>query len=203
MEFKGIHEPIISKELFQRVQEVIRIRDYAGERKRKHPHYLRGTVFCGTCGSRMSSAWVKGKYLYFYCLGQKRANNCKEPYILAEHLESEIEDLYKSIELPLEVVEKLTLELEKEIAERESNNFKEKELLVKKLDNLNKQRFKLIEAYYEELVLKEVLKREQERILTEIALCENRLKVLGAKIDQAEKSLSKLSKWLSAAMKLT
>ncbi|RJQ52070.1 MAG: hypothetical protein C4521_11025 [Actinobacteria bacterium] len=43
----------------------------AGERKRKHPHYLKGTLYCGHCGSKLSYTLEKGKYGYFYCLGKK------------------------------------------------------------------------------------------------------------------------------------
>jgi len=59
LEYKGIHEPLVSKELFNRVQEVFKLHDKAGERKRRHPHYLKGTLFCGECGSRMSTQLKK------------------------------------------------------------------------------------------------------------------------------------------------
>ena len=74
---EGRHEPIADKELFERVQEVLKARNQAGERKRKHPRYLKGTIYCGECGSRMSTTIAKGEYTYFYCLSQKRHNGCK------------------------------------------------------------------------------------------------------------------------------
>ncbi|MCL6473043.1 MAG: recombinase family protein [Firmicutes bacterium] len=37
LEVEGRHEPLIDKELFEIVQEVLKARDQAGERKRKHP----------------------------------------------------------------------------------------------------------------------------------------------------------------------
>ena len=57
--YKGRHEPLISEELFERVQAVFDTRATAGERLRKHPHYLKGSIWCGHChhdGSRESAA---------------------------------------------------------------------------------------------------------------------------------------------------
>lgn len=36
-------------ETFDRVQKLLDTRGYAGERKRKHDHYLKGTLWCGRC----------------------------------------------------------------------------------------------------------------------------------------------------------
>ena len=110
IETQGVHTPLINKDQWDRVQEVMKVRNLAGERRRKHPHYLRGTVYCGECGSRMSSD-IKTKngkeYLYFYCLGQKRRNGCKQKYIASGDLENLIESSYEEIELTEKVRAKL------------------------------------------------------------------------------------------------
>jgi len=59
--YEGVHEAIVSPTLFTRVQEVFKTHDKAGERVRKHPHYLRGSLYCGSCGSRMTSAYERGR----------------------------------------------------------------------------------------------------------------------------------------------
>lgn len=41
----GVHEPLVSEELFERVQEFFRLHDLAGVRQRRQSHYLRGTLF--------------------------------------------------------------------------------------------------------------------------------------------------------------
>nr|NIM47524.1 recombinase family protein [Candidatus Aenigmarchaeota archaeon] len=189
MEFKGNHKPLISKELFGQVQGVLRSHDYAGERKRKHPHYLRGTVFCGECGSRMSSQIAKKRYLYFYCLGQKRNNGCKNPYILATNLERSIELLYKNIQLPKELAEKTIEKIKKEITERESSSIKDKERFKRNLTKLNNQRYKLMEAYYNEAIPVEVLKKEQQRITDEIAKTEEKINITQENLKEFEKVL--------------
>lgn len=49
----GRHEPLIDRDLFEKVQKVIA---------------ARGTEFC-QCEARLSTLTAKGRFEYFYCLG--------------------------------------------------------------------------------------------------------------------------------------
>jgi site-specific DNA recombinase len=51
----GRHAPLIDRETFEKVQEVMRSAMLTGNRTRKHKHYLRGSLFCGNCGRLWSS----------------------------------------------------------------------------------------------------------------------------------------------------
>jgi len=49
-EYQGRHEPLVSAELFARVQAVLDERlPSPGERQRRHHHYLKGSLWCGRC----------------------------------------------------------------------------------------------------------------------------------------------------------
>jgi site-specific DNA recombinase len=77
VQYKGQHKALVAKNVFERVQEVLRLHNKAGVRERTHDHYLKGLLYCGECGSRLSLTLAKGKYSYFYCLGQKNARRHK------------------------------------------------------------------------------------------------------------------------------
>lgn len=68
---KGHHEPIISLETFERIQE--RLNDTAKAPARKDiskDFPLRGFVLCDDCGKPMTSCWSKGRsqlYPYYFC----------------------------------------------------------------------------------------------------------------------------------------
>ncbi|MCX4097404.1 recombinase family protein [Nocardia sp. alder85J] len=47
--YPGRHDPIVSHELFERVQEVLHLRSGRGQRDRVHQHYLKGSLFCQRC----------------------------------------------------------------------------------------------------------------------------------------------------------
>ena len=130
---KGNHEPIISQDIFEKAKEILKINNTAGERKRKHPHYLKGTIYCGECGSRMSITIAKGQYPYFYCLGQKRNDGCNQEYVLVDTIEKEIEELYLQIEIPKAKSNKLKDKFRKEFAQQGILFTKEKEFHNKRI----------------------------------------------------------------------
>ena len=83
IEYPGLHEPLIDTATFNKVQDLLAARAARGTRERRHNHYLKGTLFCGVCGRGLSFQLAKGRYEYFYCLGQKNRNptGCQEPYM--------------------------------------------------------------------------------------------------------------------------
>ncbi len=191
VDYQGEHETFIDKMLFQRVQDMIRAKDTAGERKRKHPHYLKGTLFCGECGSKLSFMLAKGQYPYFYCLGQKRHNGCSQPYIEVGLIETKIENLYAKMRITPKRHRELQTYLEEEMIARSADSLRERKTLTKTIDNLTGERYKLIKAYYAEAINIDLLKTEQMRLDAEIMLAEERLETVDVKADQVQTMLEK------------
>ena len=54
--YPGRHEPLVPVLLFERVQTKLDSKRQSGERQRIHHHYLKGTLYCDTCGTRLRSA---------------------------------------------------------------------------------------------------------------------------------------------------
>ena len=52
--FHTIHCMPWREPLYDRVQDVLLAHDFAGEKQRVHIHYLKGSIFCDWCGSRLS-----------------------------------------------------------------------------------------------------------------------------------------------------
>jgi hypothetical protein len=164
--YEGQHKALIPQSLFERVQETLRARDIAGVRQRRHEHYLKGLLHCGECGRRLSLTLANGRYLYFYCLGQRGSarTGCRQPYILAGDAEALVEDLYRQIQLPRSWVRRLTEELEAEIVERQAEASERRVLLTKTLAKLAEERGKLLQAFYANATPLDLLKAEQDRI---------------------------------------
>lgn len=84
VEYRGLHEALVDEDTFARVQAIFAARDGRSLRDRRHRHYLKGIVFCGVCGRAPSLQLSKGRYRYFYCLGQKDRHyptGCRENYV--------------------------------------------------------------------------------------------------------------------------
>jgi site-specific DNA recombinase len=85
VQYEGKHVPLISPATFDEVQRRLSANRVAGERYRIYTHYLKGTVYCGRCASRLSLSRFKGHggdYEYFFCLGRHGQRTvCDMPYL--------------------------------------------------------------------------------------------------------------------------
>ena len=94
--FEGKHEPIISKKLFDSVQEVMS-RKSKPHSKGLKPYIYRGFFRCGECGCFITTETQKG-YNYLRCT--KRKNPCEQKYIREELITSQIQKEIKKVSLP-------------------------------------------------------------------------------------------------------
>ena len=110
-EYPGRHEPILSEELFTKVQEVLDGQRGGGTRARVHHHYLKGTVWCARCHKRLILIPGKSKsgtrYFYYLCRG-KQDRTCTLPYLPVEKCERAVENQYTRISLPAELRDRIT-----------------------------------------------------------------------------------------------
>lgn len=78
-EYKGKHKPIISKNLFYQVQEVLKKRSADTGEKGKLKFLLRGIARCQVCGQRLTGE-VHPKGTYYRCLPNLHKKKCSQPY---------------------------------------------------------------------------------------------------------------------------
>jgi hypothetical protein len=102
VEREGIHQPLVSRELFDKVQGVLDAHSTGGERSWKHDHYLKGALVCAECGSKLYYAVAKGRFGYFRCIGRNtgRTRCTQRRYVPAAELEGAVEGLYKGVHVP-------------------------------------------------------------------------------------------------------
>ncbi len=116
MQYEGRHSRLVTPEVFDQVQRVLTAHRQAGERHRRHGHYLKGTLYCGRCGSRMSVCDSRGNggvYTYFFCLGRHtRRTNCTLPYLPPEDLEAAVTRYWRErVQLQPQLVEQVRARL--------------------------------------------------------------------------------------------
>lgn len=100
MENIGKHKPLIDKQTFDKVQQILFRKSDFGVRTRKHNFLLRGIIFCQSCNRRYVAEWHvhpkfksrNGRIGYYHCSGVgKRGTGCQEKYIQLEDLEGQVE----------------------------------------------------------------------------------------------------------------
>jgi site-specific DNA recombinase len=100
-DYKGRHEPLVTAEIFERVQRVLALHGGGGTRRRVHNHYLKGLLWCGRCRRRLIIMRGKGRggtYFYFICRG-RQDHQCDQPYIRVEKLEEAVTRHYATVRL--------------------------------------------------------------------------------------------------------
>jgi len=96
--YKGIHEPIISRELWDEVQSVLDRKCTYRYRVIKHDLPFSGMIRCGHCGCAVIGEIKKNKYIYYHCTGQR--GKCPEKYARQELIEAQFCVAVSKIVLP-------------------------------------------------------------------------------------------------------
>jgi site-specific DNA recombinase len=112
--FEGKHEPIITKKLFDSVQEVMTRKSKPKSRGLKTFLY-REFFRCGECGCFITTETQKG-HNYLWCT--KRKNPCSQKYTREEIITSEIQKEIKKVSLSDDWADKMLNELGKERNEK-------------------------------------------------------------------------------------
>ncbi|MDZ4818076.1 MAG: recombinase family protein, partial [Planctomycetota bacterium] len=101
--FKGIHEPLLSRELWDLVQAKLDSRGKKKTRKVKHLLAFSGLIECGHCGCAVVGEVQKGRYTYYHCSGFK--GKCQEPYVREEVLEQKFTEIIRRLKFDGEILE--------------------------------------------------------------------------------------------------
>jgi site-specific DNA recombinase len=173
VEYDGKHDKLVSPELWQKVQDVLRSRNEIRQKEREHPHYLKG-LLCGHCNSRMIVTHAKSRsgriYPYFVCIGRhQKRNNCTMSAVLIDKVEELVEEHYATIQLPAELRETIEKNLRTELEAHYAEARKKHARLEKQRARLLDERRKLLQAHYAEAVPLELLRQEQQRIAAALA----------------------------------
>ncbi len=140
MTLKGIHEPIISEELFNRVQWVFNSRKKAKglSEVRRHEFPLRGILLCPECHRFLTGSASRSRngelHHYYHC---QKKYNCNHR-IKTSKIHEKLEEYLGSFKVAPEVKRLYRLILEKKFSSLNSQKETDLKLVHKELSELNK-----------------------------------------------------------------
>ena len=109
--FHGAHEPIISKDLFDKVQDILKTRSKPTLYKNRY-FVFRGLIRCGECGCVVTAEGQKG-HTYYHCT--KRKGGCSQKgFIGEEKLALMIGEAIEKVALDDKTYNTMVAELERE-----------------------------------------------------------------------------------------
>jgi site-specific DNA recombinase len=106
--YRGIHAPIVSNELFQRVQHALK--NHNRGKYGKHDIAFRGMLTCAHDDCTMTTEKKKGKYVYYRCSGYK--GKCETPRFTEPEISEKLGDVLKGIYIPDDVLKRIVNALE-------------------------------------------------------------------------------------------
>jgi site-specific DNA recombinase len=194
--YPGKHEALVSPETWQKVQDMLSAKYLAGEKQREHPHYLKGSIYCGTCGARLMVNYAKGRrggiYPYFVCIGrQKDKHSCSQRALRIELIEEAVADYYATVQLPEDELVTLRAFLEEELSNLRLGAEHERTAQERRKRKLETERKALLDAHLAEAVPLDLLKSKQDGITAKLAAIEGRLAEIAADFQKVEANLKR------------
>ncbi len=172
---------ILAERAWLRAQNVLAVRAHRSERERKHPHYLRGSIYCGTCSERLvytqHTGRRGGQYCYYSCVKRRQGSRfCPSCIIRIEKIEDGIADLYRRIQLSDDEVARLRLAVRGELADRTADAHEHAEQANRQMARLAAKRAKLMQAHYDDAIPADLFTTEMLRITRAMAAAERETK---------------------------
>ncbi|KUO18824.1 recombinase [Streptomyces dysideae] len=190
----GRHQPLTDPVTWEKVQDVF-ASHLVGEKQREHPHYLKSSVFCGTCGSRLIITNAKNRhgtvYPYFVCLGRhQKTTACTRKAMLTSKVEKLVEEHWATVQLEPALRATLERTLREVLVEHHKQDEEERRLLTNEHARLTAQRQKLVEAIYSGAMPMDMIASEQQRIGRRLTAVQERLEAVTAVSDKLEANLT-------------
>jgi site-specific DNA recombinase len=211
VEFKGVryegtHPRFISQRLFDKVQQVLTSQKMAGDRTRKkHGHYLVGSVYCGECGKRLMFTRCTGrggrKFDYLVCPGRHKDQACDLPYQPVDRVEDFVVRYYETrISVDAERVAALVPDLIEQYRRVARARHADVEHLQKTVDDLRAKKELLVESHLANptAVPLDVLEAKQVQLGDLLKAAESQLGSASGDSETAEDGIRRGSVLLSA-----
>ncbi len=192
--YDGQHQALIEPDLWHRVQTVMAAHLDAKDKTQSHTHHLKGTLACGSCGSRLLLVNARSHtgtvYPYFVCAGKHtRRTNCRRRSMPVDRIEEKVEDLYRRVTIPDHVAAALRHLLTTEFDRLHADAKKDKNQAERDRTNLLAERKTLLQAHYTGAVPLDLLKEEQDRIAHQLSLLDTQINATQQVYDDAKHHL--------------
>lgn len=203
-EYAGRHEPLIDRDLFDEVQDLMASRGRAGERRRVVHHYLKGTLWCGACWHRDGAirrmiirrtiSRSGDEYLYFFCRGTQDGS-CDAKYSSVQRVEEAVAEHYRTVRFTPEFIHAMRQSLADALTDQETSQRALKEQMEGQLARLDTQESNLLDLAIDDTIPKDKIRAK----LREIGATRDRL---NAQLEAAVDTLTDAVEFISANLRL-
>ena len=185
---RGLHRPIVTQELFERVQDVLSGRKLASTPKRKHNEAfpLKPFVHCEACGTPLTGGFARSKtgklYPRYWC----RKPGCRAVKLSREALESQFVELLGRLSPNPETVSEFPKVAARVWAAQQESAEKNSHKLSTRLQEQKRLKSELLRAKLRGEVSQDDYQQANGEFAREIADLERQLREIGAASTSAD-----------------
>lgn len=180
--YEGKQEPLISKKLFDKCQEAVKLKSRK-VKNNKHLFYFLGLVKCGECGGAVTAEKQtkfykrtsrKVEYIYYRC--SKKKGECSQKYIDKKEIERQLKEIVLRASLPPHAAKKFL-----EWAEKDANSEKEKSSGIisayqLQLKETEEKTDRLLEGYLDKVISPEDYQKKKAELVETKSLLNSKIK---------------------------
>jgi len=193
--------PLITKKLFDDVNEIIAQHNRYADRSRKHLYSLSGFIRCADCGSMLCSDVKKG-HLYYFC-SHGKDHSCKEKkYIRSENAEADVVKYLSYVELPEKFKRTLDTYFKHYAKESVDQEEKERKSIKRELSRVQQQLHNLVVDRSKRIIDADAFLKVQDDLLREKETYQDRLGELETRADKFVQKLNEIMDFTNHADKL-
>jgi len=162
---EGKYQPLISPQLFAKVQDVLKQKSVPRKTKYRHDFPFCGLFHC-SCGSMFTAQFARGNgglYRYYRCTRKQGA--CKEPYIQEKELTRQSAEKLQTIAVPDDWTRGMLEYLESEEKRQTQSVDAFVQEVNQKISDVQIKLDKLLEGYLDNTIDEESYKRKKEDLL--------------------------------------
>ena len=151
---KGLHKPIVSKEIFNKVQRLLisRTKNNSKRNKMRDDMYLRGHLKCAKCGENLtgsaSTSKTGAKHYYYHC---NRAKGCKESFKV-EDAHNELIEVFRAMKPPVEVCDLFELTLEDHYKTSKQSQYNDIKRVKIEIERIEIKKGKLLDKLLDDVI---------------------------------------------------
>jgi DNA invertase Pin-like site-specific DNA recombinase len=165
--YEAVHKPLISKHLFDRVQEITSGKRKPRTKRMLKPYLYRRVFHCGECGGVITIETQKGMN-YLRCT--KKKGPCSQPFLREDETTEQIAAALKFIAVPDDWIDSMLCTLEKEQRAESVTLDKDRNELKANLALADEKLDRLTTAYVENVLPLEEFTASRAKLLSEKAL---------------------------------
>ena len=202
--YEGKHTPLISKQLFDRVQEVLRDRGRTHHNPKNEPQALCGLIHCGSCHMMITAEHRIKKqnngavhhYTYYRCTKKSKTIPCNEPHIREEELDRQLSALLGQFTLPKTWAEQLLIMIEKDRTESNQASTHFIQGTKNTIAEIQTKLQRLLGSYLEQDIEREVYLKKKAEFMSEKKSLEEK----SIKLNHEQTSwVEPMRKWIETA----